>query len=257
MASTLPETVNVSRFLNRKEFSNTVEIIVNETKFVCSGVIVAQQSPVFEKLFMGGATFVLLEDFFFQGSELAIEECLTLLYGGKVLITISNIASLVRFSLIYEIKFMWDLAFDWIKENTTSSHICKIFDIANLPEVKSRKGDLMAFCLEFMKKNEEDIAQELITRLQDDKKGVVRDFVKAMLQLTNCPGYISFLVVFCGEGSSNTNFILDLSEFINYENLFSQYKELFTQLVGSMNKSMEDPFRLKQLIGIQMSVLKM
>ena len=256
MASTLPETLNVSRFFNRKEFSNTVEIIVNETKFVCSGVVIAQQSPVFEKLFGGGASFVLLEDFFFPGAEIVVEECLMLLYGGNVMVTIKNVESLTRFSIFYEVKFMYDLAFGWVKQNISPQNVSTLFDIANLPEVKNRKGDFMAFCLEFMKNKEIDVSQEMVERI-GAKKPIVGDFIQAMIKLTNCPAYITFLVEYCGVSEDNTNFILDLAEHINFENLYVEYKDIFNNLMIAMKAHMESPKRLKHLLEIQMSVLKL
>ena len=256
MASSLPETLNVSRFFNRKDFSNTVEIIVNDTKFICSGVILAHHSSVFEKLFSTGASFVLLQDFFFPGSEIVVEECLTLLYGGKVLVTSHNIEALTRFSLIYDVKEMYDLTLGWIKGNTTASNVFEMFDIGNLPEVKSKKIDVYEYCLEVMSRLESEVSEEMMNRLRSDKP-IEGDFIRAMIQLTNCPGLVGFLVNFCAVSEANTNFVLDLSDNIDFERLFLDQKELFNSLMSSMQKHTECPSRLKQLLEIQMSVLKL
>lgn len=256
MASSLPGTVNVSRFFNRKDFSNTVEIIVNDTKFICSGVLLAHLSPVFEKIFSTGASFVLLQDFFFSGAEILVEECLTLLYGGKVLVTDRNIATLTRFSLIYDVKTMYDMALDWIKENISHSNVFDMFKIGNLPEVQSRKTDIQSLCLEFMKKHDTDVSTEMLNQLKAEKS-ISWDFMRAMIKLTNCSAFVSFLVAYCGLSENNTYFVLDLSENINFEKLFLEQKELFNLLMGSMMRHTEVPSRLKQLLEIQMTVLKM
>ena len=256
MASCLPETLNVSRFFNRKDFSNTVEIIVNDTKFICSGVILAYQSPVFEKLFSTGASFVLLQDFFYSGSEIVVEECLNLLYGGKVLVTLHNIEALIRFSLIYDVKFMYELAIGWIRENVTYLNVFELFDIGNLSEVKSRKRDVYNHCLEIMKRCDVEVSQEMSSRLKSEKV-VAGDFIRDMIRMTNCPALVGFLVHFCGQSEQNTNFVLDLRENIDFENLFLEQKELFNSLMSSMKRHTVSPCRLKQLLEIQMEVLKL
>ena len=256
MASSLPETLNFSRFFNRKEFSNTVEIIVNDTKFICSGVILAHQSSIFEKLFATGASFVLLQNFFFPGSEIVVEECLTLLYGGKVLVTLHNIESLTRFSLIYDVKFMYDLSLIWIKDNLTPSNVLEIFNIGNLPEVRSKKTEVYEHCLNIMKQFESDVSLEMLNRLKSDKP-IESDFIRAMIQITNCPGFITFLINFCVVSEQNSNFVLDLSESIDFETLFLEEKGLFNALMSSMQVHAESPTRLKQLLEIQMAALKL
>ncbi|KAL5258987.1 hypothetical protein ACHWQZ_G009450 [Mnemiopsis leidyi] len=256
MASSLPETLNVSRFFNRKDFSNTVEIIVNDTKFICSGVVLAHQSPVFEKLFSTGASFVLLQDFFYSGSEIFVEECLNLLYGGKILVTLQNIEALTRFSLIYDVKFMYELAIGWIRDNITYLNVFELFNIGNLPEVKSRKQDVYNHCLEIMKRCDVEVSQEMSSRLKSGKV-VAGDFIRDMIRMTNCPALMGFLVNFCGQSEQNTNFVLDLRENVDFENLFLDQKELFNSLMCSMKKHTESPFRLKQLLEIQMEVLKL
>lgn len=254
MASTLPQTLNFSRFFNKKEFSNTVEIIVNETKFVCSGVVIAQQSPVFESIFMSSTSFVLLEDFFFPGAEIPIEECLMLMYGSTVLFTINNIETITRFAIIYEIKFMYDLCYEWMKLNISVQNVFNLFDIGNLPLVRLKRPDFMDVCLEFMKSKETEVGEEMSNRLKQDIV-TKRDFIKAQLERSNCPSLIQFLIKWVSISQSNVEFVLELADLINFENLYMEHKELFIGLMNSMKSNMEDIKGLKHILELQLKAL--
>ena len=255
MASTLPGTTNLSRFFNRRDFSNSVELVVNETKFVCSGVMLAQQSPVFEQLLTSGASFILLQHFFYPSSEIAVEECITLLYGGKALVTQQNIELITKFAAIYEIRFLWDMTFSWINENTDVSLIFKIHHIAMCPEVVVRKPDLLDFVLQFIEDNQEHVAEKMIEKVTVGEE-ITGPFITSIVKLSNGPQVLKFLALYANFSEDKSYFVLDLSEFIDYEKAYKENKNIFNELMVAIKTRAQDCEKLKQLLDIQLSVLK-
>ena len=254
MASTLPKTLNVSRFFNRKDFSNTVEIIVNDTKFVCSGAVIAQQSPVFEKLLLSNTNFIMLEDFKTLGIEVMVEECLVLLYGGTILITLNNIQTLTRFSLIYEVRFMYDMCLKWIRDSITTSNVLTIFQIGNLPEVRTRRDEILDCSQTFMKEHEDGVADEL-KKLLTEGQDISLDFIKAFLELSNCSCLMEFIVDFSSLSRENTLSILQNAGLIHFEELFINNKDIFNSLMSAFEDNIDDVNSLRQVLSIQMRAL--
>ena len=114
----------------------------------------------------------------------------------------------------------------------------------------------MDVCLDYMKKKETEISDEMSSKVKEELD-IEREFIKAMLKLTNCPALIQFLALWTAKSESNTNFILELSDLINFENLYVEHKELFINLMKAMNSSTTTVRGLKHILDIQQNALMM
>lgn len=105
--------------------NHQVKVFIDETVIECNGALLANQSPVLHELFLGGDELHLDE---FSGLlNRGVMECLTLLYGGEAVITIDNIQTILKFSVLYVIPKMFDICLAWILENLSSTNFRQLY----------------------------------------------------------------------------------------------------------------------------------
>ena len=100
----IPGLPDLSRFVTRTQkvpVHNTVNFLVGVEVFELSGCVLSQKSQVLQDL-MGGDREVYLDQF--EGEEEGIKDVIELLYGGAVEITEANVKTILKFSVIYEVK---------------------------------------------------------------------------------------------------------------------------------------------------------
>ena len=149
---------------------DAVLVVVGASIFHCSGCILAQLSPVLLKILakLPRSNEVFLDEFI--GCEDGVEDCINLLYGAEVAVGLTNIQTLLKFSLLYEIKEMTELCAAWFEESISFSvvyafiNIGLFFNCMDYPRV-------LAVCKRFMVNNprseesEESLPEEGIGKL--------------------------------------------------------------------------------------------
>ena len=196
--SFLNKDINLTSYLSMKEFSNSVDVIVNDKKFICSGVILAYHSPVFEYQLAQGARMITLDELKCPvGNEGKVEECLLLLYGAGVIITDANIGIVIRFSVLFKIENMYRLALEWVRNCISVSNVYSLWSLGHesiiLQKVKRKKNDLIYNCKNFVKGNEVEIAYEL-QKLRKSGLEINENFLMLLLRNTNCTSIITDLL---------------------------------------------------------------
>ena len=181
------QTIDVSQFLDVKSFSNSVEIAVNNSKFTCSGAVLAYHSPVMASILMKGANIITLDKLCTPGADIAIEESLILLYGGGAVITISNIETMTKFSVLYQVENLYRLCCEWIRHYVSVENIYDMWLLGNIDYIAAkqtrRKNNIVHICRNFIKDKECEIALELRKR-KKAKVEIQEGFLLMMLQCT-------------------------------------------------------------------------
>lgn len=182
------QTIDVSQFLDVKSFSNSVEIAVNNSKFTCSGAVLAYHSPVMASILLRGANIITLDKLCTPGADIAIEESLILLYGGGAVITISNIETMTKFSVLYQVENLYRLCCEWIRHYVSVENIYDMWLLGSIDYITAkqtrRKNNIVHICRNFIKNKECEIALELRKR-KKAKVEIQEGFILLMLQCTD------------------------------------------------------------------------
>ncbi|KAL5258986.1 hypothetical protein ACHWQZ_G009449 [Mnemiopsis leidyi] len=189
---------NLTHLLSMKTFSNSVDVQINETKYCCSGAILAAQSPVFHYQLSKGASMIVLEGLKCKrGEERNVEECLLLLYGGGVVLSDRNIPTIIRFSVLYQVENMYRLALEWARNCISVVNVYPLWLLGSEPGVKEKrkkkKNDLLHICRHFVRGKEVEIAFQL-KKVKERGEEVKEEFVFLMLQYTDCASTINELL---------------------------------------------------------------
>ena len=120
-----------SQFFNRRgplPIPNTVTLIVDEHVIECSGPILAKHSPVlFHKLREGSKVF--LDEF--SGMVEGVLDCIEMLYGSDVVISLKNLQALMKFSILFKVEGMHELCVKWVQENISLDTFNDFFKVSH------------------------------------------------------------------------------------------------------------------------------
>jgi len=136
----LPLERDFTKYFNHQTISNTVQLYVNDASYSCSGIILAQQSPVFEQLVLDGNDTILLDQFFFPGTEKVIKECLLFLYGKSVGVNAGNVEIVVKFAVFYQIEPLYQACITWMKNNCKAKNIFLFYKISQSLEGEKQEA---------------------------------------------------------------------------------------------------------------------
>ena len=91
-----------------------------------SGCLLSQKSKVFETELSKHYEIILDE---FMDNVDGFYDCLELIYGGIVNVTIINLLSLIKFSIRFQIPDMYNLCSDWVNNHVTAKNVHEIYKI--------------------------------------------------------------------------------------------------------------------------------
>jgi len=129
--SSLPD---LSRFVKREKklkIYNTIQLVIGEVKLEVSGPVISQASDTLQKL-AGESCELYLDGF--DGEMDGIQDCIELLYGGEVVLTDTNVKTVLKFSIIYQVKEMFDLCLRWFTDNMSSENLFSSIHIGSIIE---------------------------------------------------------------------------------------------------------------------------
>ena len=141
-----------SRYIKRTNgitIPNNAVLVVGDVMIEVDGCLLSQNSQVFEdKLSMHYE--VILDTF---SDHLAgFYDCLKLLYGGTVYITISNIRTLVKFSVHFKIPKIYELCVDWGIRNISPQNFHTMYKIGSfIKELDHNYIEILNVCKQTIK----------------------------------------------------------------------------------------------------------
>ena len=98
------------RLENGTKVYNNAVLVVGDHMIEASGCLLSNQSPVFEEM-LSNHYEIILDNF--VGDIEGFYDCLELLYGGHVTISLKNLQTLLKFSIHFNIPEMYKLCLDW------------------------------------------------------------------------------------------------------------------------------------------------
>ena len=113
-----------TRFLASDQINHTVKVVTSEGIIECSGVILAQHSATLQKL-------VSDDNEIFLDNYTNVKDCLLVLYGGTVSLTLDNIMDIMKFSVQFGIYDMLSPCLQWLENNINRDNFLVILKICN------------------------------------------------------------------------------------------------------------------------------
>ena len=104
----------------RTRIPNSVTIAIGEEIIECNGLVLARHSKVLREMLFNSSDLYLDE---FCGDRTGVEDCLDLMYGGRVEIDEGNIQVLIKFGKLFEVDDMVQGALDWLSSNVTMGNL--------------------------------------------------------------------------------------------------------------------------------------
>ena len=97
---------DVTRFIRRTDkvpINNTVTLILGEVEIEANRLVLALKSKVIEEI-VSTQREIFLDDF--VGEEEGVQDVLEMLYGGDVKVSMANIKTIIKFSVLYNIRIL-------------------------------------------------------------------------------------------------------------------------------------------------------
>ena len=131
-----PAQRNLNKLFTNFTIPQIVTIHVNDTKFLCSSVILALHSEKLYKMISSGVEDIVLEEFSFEGAEYLVRDCLMFIYGDNITVNIGNILELCKFAIIYGINSLWMECIKYIRSELNQCpeniiHLYRLLGIAD------------------------------------------------------------------------------------------------------------------------------
>ena len=142
-----PFQTDFSRFFNRAgplPIPNNISLIVDEHVIECNGPILAQHSRVmFDKLTKGNEVF--LDEF--SGMFEGVLDCIEILYGQSVEVCLDNLQALMKFSVLYKVKEIYEVCMTWVHKHASLEKFSEFFEIGNfINNLEDNHPDTLEVC---------------------------------------------------------------------------------------------------------------
>ena len=90
----------------------------------------------------------------FGGEVEGVKDAVELLYGGDVHITQGNVKTVLKFSVVYEIKDLYELVLEWVTGNMNSLNLYEMIEFGVMIERLGKgKDDILKICIKFICEN--------------------------------------------------------------------------------------------------------
>ena len=186
-----PFQTDFSRFFDRAgplPIPNNMSLIVDEHVIECNGPILAQHSLVlFDKLTKSNEVF--LDEF--SGMVEGVLDCIEILYGKDVAVSLENLQALMKFSLLFKVERLYDLCLEWVRNNARAEILCELFKVgAVIYTLNKEYADTLEVCRDVIICSEEpdlmvQTIGEAVASEEEDQSNLMMFFLeKNLLKLT-------------------------------------------------------------------------
>ena len=200
----MPDLGQFIRRENKTKIHNTVHFLLGGHSIEASGIVIAQQSTVLLNLVTISSDINADE---FADDPEAVQDCLEMLYGDEVRITVNNIQTIVKFCVKFEVDSLFKQCLDFIRTSMTKENVYAMISIGLLVQnMTGGKHEILSLCKQFLLKDFQSLKKIGKTWLAKNE-----DMLKFLMQKQLLDLSISLLTVWV-KNDEQINKILDLAE---------------------------------------------
>ena len=249
-----------SRFLDKECFAKEIKVFVDDHMIMCSGMVLASNSKVFESIISTDDCIILYE---FSGLVEHVRDCLTLLYGGSAKLSCANIQTILKFSVLYEIEFMYETCVGWCIDYIQGSQFNALYfyEMYHLgyfvKSLSAEKVDIKKACILFLKMNSGSFCEFIILSLKS-KKQFSGEFILFLLHelpanyKTTAFDILSSWVYENENIETAITFVLKDFKMINLKHLLTGIgKKKFCDFIFFLKSHSGEISELKQIVDLQ------
>ena len=133
---------------------------MGEESVEVSGPVICQASKVLEGL-VGNQPEVYLDQF--TGEIEGIYDVVEILYGGEVKLSEQNFKTVLKFSVLFDVKKLYRLCIEWLKEHIATLDLFSLIQFGVFIQTLAEDGkrDIIDLCTSFVKDHVKDGLMEL------------------------------------------------------------------------------------------------
>ena len=247
---------DVTRFIRRTDkvpINNTVTLILGEVEIEANGLVLALKSKVIEEI-VSTQREIFLDDF--VGEEEGVQDVLEMLYGGDVKVSMANIKTIIKFSVLYNIRDLYQKCFSWLGEHPryakAGGDLYEVIQLALLIENidKERSKDLTDLCKRYITRSEPDKLYGL-SKEWDFKSNIT--FIKFLIQADILHWTLPILIDWTKD-DCGVRLVLDQIELKNLTRNLRTSGENSGKLIEKMNETVSQEELSKRVLDIQMAL---
>ena len=240
-----------SRFLVSDQINHTVKVVTSESVIECSGIILAQHSATLQKL-------VSDDNEIFLDNYTNVKDCLLVLHGGIVTLTLDNILDIMKFSVQFEIDDMLSPCLQWLENNINRENFLVVLKICNSVSNMAKscgidlKENLFQSCKFLLKIEGPPLISSMLHEENANTQTAISNFMKFLED-----GFIHFLPLLTDHiSASNVSWVIDsLTE--NASNLIKYSdKEKINSVLVKIESFVGDVTINRKFIDLRHSLLK-
>ena len=187
----LPYKTSFGRFFSRTgptPIPNSISVIIDEHTIECNGPILAQHSTVlYEKLTISKEVY--LDEF--SGMVEGVKDCIELLYGEEVEVSMGNLQALMKFSVLFKVGEIYDLCVKWVGENAAVDGFEEFYKVSQfVHSLDNTRWECLEVCSKVVQSNSDSptMVKDLITKFslsEDDTTDLMTFFLtESLLEFT-------------------------------------------------------------------------
>ena len=250
--SRIPNLPDFSQFIQRGDkikIHNTVNFVIGEKTIEANGIVISQSSTILLDLAVKNSD-IYIDDF--VNDLKGVQDCLELLYGGPVDITTTNIQTIVKFSVKFEIQSLYQICLDWIKENISTEKIYLFLNVGLMVEKMTEdRQDILNSCSDYIKDEIKEDLFEISKNWSFEDPSLIKFLIQGDILLFTLPILSGWV-----QNDTHVKLILDQVEMKGIiEELFSQ-GEKSTELLEIMSDKVELLETSKRVMRLTSTSLK-
>ena len=244
-----------TRFLKDSSFPFRVTAHIGDEKIICSGVIIAQQSLILDRKIRDDEGALIFEEFMETKNECdALKDCIGYLHGADLVFTHDNLATVLKFSSLYELNDLFSHAIKWIQPHLQSTKsledAIKYLKVSNCFENKIDSDLLRCEIKQFIRSNFDTFGLLDFERYIDDEMSGL-EFITIFDE--NLPDYGYLLEKWASLSLKNRHFIIQNHiTMFDFNKIFPEVDN-FLSFITLVSEEITSATSLKILLSIQKS----
>ena len=239
---------DISRFVKREgrlNINNTIHLLVGEDAVEVSGCVINQSSQLLQDLALTQQEIYLDQ---FTGEIEGIQDVVEMMYGGEVKLTLENVKTIMKFSVVYGVPEMYELCRKWVEEHLNDLNLVEFIQLGLLIQrVGQDNCDIQAICTEYISQK---VKRQLVEVGQDWDFAKDVPFARFLIQEKILQYTLPLLTAWV----SNESHVVAILVKLKQDNLCDtvyQYGEPAIDLLDKMSDLTESKDVFKMIISLQ------
>ena len=239
-----------TRFFNDPTFPYKVTVCIGKERFLCSGALLAQQSPVLEKKFREDDGVLMFEEMLdVENSDTVLVHCIQFLHGKDLFFTPEHISAVIKFASFYKVKDLLKEGLEWIKFRLNESKSIK--DIVEFLKLSNSLDAHDSISLKSVIKLYIGLHKDIVgSQIGNFLELGVTGFDLALILEQRPASCGIILKKWCSLTNENRNFVVNNYELFDFGNIFPDVDE-FNTFLSSLSIESQSVNAMKSLLDIQ------